>query len=160
MDMPLRSPSRFHRALAEMTRSVPLLDLFYLSAFAETLALIDRENAGELGSHDLDVDAIVCVLRAWGDFEGDAWAGGFVLELRDARRVYVESYADGNDWGPDSCASAVPMAANSDLPKLPSKHASELYGWTENLPELGEYLRRVVDEHGPVDQLTRGVQPC
>jgi hypothetical protein len=32
------------------------------------------------------------------------------------------------------------MAANSDLPKLPSKHASELYGWTENLPELGEYL--------------------
>jgi len=72
----------------------------------------------------------------------------------------VESYADGNDWGPASCASVVTMAANSDLPKLPSKHASELYGWTENLPELGEYLRRVVDEHGPVDQLARGVQPC
>ena len=79
-------------------------------------------------------------LAGVGRFRGDAWAGGFVLELCDGRRVYAESYADGNDWGPDSCASVVPMAANSDLPKLPSKHASELYGWTENLPELGEYL--------------------
>ena len=115
---------------------------------------------GDARSHDLDVDAIACVLRAWGDFEGDAWAGGFVLEQRDGRRAYVESYADGDDWGPDSCASVVPMATDSDLPKLPSKHASELYGWTENLPELGEYLRRVVDEHSRGDQLTRGVQPC
>jgi hypothetical protein len=157
MDMPLRSPSRFHRVLAEMNRSVPLLDLFYLSAFAETLALIDGENAGEPGSHDLDVDAIACVLRAWGDFEGDAWAGGFVLALCDGRRVYVESYADGDDWGPDSCASVVPMASDSDLPKLPSKHASELYGWTKDLPEVGEYLRRVDEGHRRGDHLARGV---
>jgi hypothetical protein len=47
MDMPLPSPSRFHRVLTDMSRSIPLLDLFYLSALAETLALLDRENAAE-----------------------------------------------------------------------------------------------------------------
>jgi hypothetical protein len=158
--MPQYSAAKFRRAVAEMVQATPLLDLFYLSGFAETLALIDRENSQEPGFHALQVDAIACVLRAWGDFEGDAWAGGFVLGLRDGRRVYIESYADGDDWGPDSCASVVPMATDSDLPKLPSKHASELYGWTKDLPEVGEYLRRVVDEHGHGDQLTRGVQPC
>ena len=79
--------------------------MLYLSGLAETLALIDRENAQEPGSHDLNVRAIARVLRAWGDFEGDTWAGGFVLELLDGRRVYVESYADGPDWGADFCIS-------------------------------------------------------
>jgi hypothetical protein len=40
--------------------------------------------------------------------------------LKKLGDMYVESYADGNDWGPDSCGSVVPMVADSDLPKLPS----------------------------------------
>ena len=95
------------------------------------------------GEHDLKADSVVHVVRAWGDFERDAWAGGFVLELRDGRRVYLESWADGAEWGPDSDASVIPMAADEELPKLASNHASRLYGWVKDLPELAEYLRRV-----------------
>ncbi len=72
--------------------------------------------------------------RAWGDFEGETWAGGFVLELRDGRRVYAESYADGPDWGPDSCVSVVAVPTDSLLPKLPKDHDSQLYGWVEESP--------------------------
>ena len=132
-----QSLSKYYSVLFEMRQTAPLLDMFYLSGFVETLALVDRDNAWEPGSHDLDVGAIACVLRAWGDFEGDDWAGGFVLEMTDGRRKYAESYADG------ACVSVVPVPADSVLPKLPQSHSSELYGWLEDLPELGDYLRRL-----------------
>jgi hypothetical protein len=139
-----RSPMEYRSVLLEMCRDAPPgLNMLYLSGLAETLALIDRENAQEPGSHDLNVRAIVRVLRAWGDFEGNTWAGGFIMELLDGRRVYVESYADGPDWGPDSCASAVAVPVGSTLPKLPRNHDSALCGWVEDLSELGDYLRRL-----------------
>jgi hypothetical protein len=65
-----------------------------------------------------------------------------VLELFDGRCVYVESRADGPDWSMAS-VSVEAMPPNSDLPKLPLRHDSELYGWVEDLPELGDYLRRL-----------------
>ncbi|MGE3777697.1 MAG: hypothetical protein AB7F89_10965 [Pirellulaceae bacterium] len=139
-----QSPVKYRSVLLEMRRDAPPgLNMLYLSGLAETLALVDRENAQEPGSHDLNVRAIARVLRAWGDFEGDTWAGGFVMELLDGRRVYVESYADGPDWGPDSCASVVAVPTGSTLPKLPRNHDSALYGWVEDLSELGDYLRRL-----------------
>ena len=138
-----QSPAKYRSVLLEMRRDAPPgLNMLYLSGLAETLALIDRENAQEPGSHDLNVRAIARVLRAWGDFEGDTWAGGFVLELLDGRRVYVESRADGPDWGLTSVISRR-RTAGSDLPKLPLRHDSALYGWVEDLPELGDYLRRL-----------------
>ncbi len=121
----------------------PGLSMLYLSGLTETLALIDRENTLEPGSHNLNVRSIARVLRAWGDFEGETWAGGFVVELRDGRRVYAERYADGPDWGPDSCVSVVALPTNSLLPKLPKNHDSQVYGWVEDLPELSDYLRRL-----------------
>ena len=85
-----QSPVKYRSVLLEMRRDAPPgLNMLYLSGLAETLALIDRENAQEPGSHDLNVRAIARVLRAWGDFEGDTWAGGFVMELLDGRHVYV-----------------------------------------------------------------------
>lgn len=139
-----RSPMEYRSVLLEMCRdALPGLNMLYLSGLAETLTLIDRENAQEPGSHDLNVRAIVRVLRAWGDFEGGTWAGGFVMELLDGRRVYVESYADGPDWGPDSCASVVAVPNDSTLPKLPRDHGSALCGWVEDLSELADYLRRL-----------------
>ena len=138
-----QSPAKYYSVLAEMRKTAPLLDMFYLSGFAETLALVNRQNAQEPGSHDLNVEAIARVLRAWGDFEGDDWAGGFVLEMADGRRLYAERYADGPDWGSDSCVSVVPVPADSALPKLPQTHGSALYGWVEDLPELGDSLRRL-----------------
>jgi len=33
------------------------------------------------------------VLRAWGDFEGDDWAGGFVLEMADVARYHDRQMA-------------------------------------------------------------------
>ncbi len=137
------SPAVRHSVLLEMRRAVPFLDFFYLSGFAGSLALVDRENAGEPGRHDLQAETVACVTRAWGDFEQDAWAGGFVLELLDGRRVYLESYANGAEWGPGSCVSIVPVEIGRKTPRLPSPHGSELYDGVEDLPELGEYLRRL-----------------
>jgi len=117
--------------------------MLYLSGFAETLAVIDRQNVQAPGRHDLDVGNIARVLRAWGDFEGDSWAGGFVLELANGRRVYVESYADGPDWGSDCRVSVVHVSPDSALPNLPPSHDSGLYGWVDDLPELGDFLRRL-----------------
>ena len=95
-------PTKYRSVLLEVRRNArPGLDMLYLLGFAETLAVIDRQNAQAPGHHDLDVSNIARVLRAWGDFEGNSWAGGFVLELANGRRVYVESYADGPDWGSD-----------------------------------------------------------
>ena len=56
--------------------------------------------------------------------------------------VYVESRADGPDWGMTS-VSVEATPRDSDLPKLPLRHDLELYGWVEDLPELGDYLRRL-----------------
>ena len=64
-------------------------------------------------------------------------------ELLDGRQAYIESYADGPDWGSDSCVSVVSVPVDSILPKLPRNHDSALYGWVEDLPELGDYLRRL-----------------
>jgi hypothetical protein len=95
-----QSPAKYRSILLEMRRDAsPGLNMLYLSGLAETFALIDAENGLEPGSHNLNVRSIARVMRAWGDFEGETWAGGFVLELRDGRRVYVESYADGPDLG-------------------------------------------------------------
>ena len=138
-----QSSAKYRSVLLEMRRDArPGLDMLYLSGLAETLALIDRENVRAHGTHDLNVRAIARVSRAWGDFERDTWAGGFVLELFDGRRLYVESRADGPDWGVAS-VSVEAIPPDSDLPKIPLRHDSELYGWVEDLPELGDYLRRL-----------------
>ena len=62
------------------------------------------------------------------------------MELLDGRRVYVESRADEPDWGMAS-VSVEAIPPNSDLPKFPLHHDLELYGWVEDLHELGDYLR-------------------
>jgi hypothetical protein len=117
-----QSPAKYRSILLEMRRDAsPGLNMLYLSGLAETFALIDAENGLEPGSHNLNVRSIARVMRAWGDFEGETWAGGFVLELRDGRRVYVESYADGPDWGPGSCVSVVAVPTHS----LPAEAAKE-----------------------------------
>jgi hypothetical protein len=139
-----QSTARYRSIVLEMRRNAsPGLNMLYLSGFAETLAVIERQNGRAPGSYDLNVRSIARVLRAWGDFEGDFWAGGFVLELIDGRRVYVESYADGPDWGSGSRVSVVPVSPGNVLPELPPDHDAELYGWVEDLPELGDYLRRL-----------------
>jgi hypothetical protein len=67
-----QSPVKYRSVLLEMRREAPPgLNMLYLSRLTETLALIDRKNTQEPGSHDLNVRAIARVLRAWGDFEGD-----------------------------------------------------------------------------------------
>jgi hypothetical protein len=80
-------------------------------------------------------------VRAWADSESDTWAGGFVLELNDGSRVYLEGF-ESDGWGPHSAASVMPMPAGNDLPDLSSNHCANLFGWRE-APELAEYLRCV-----------------
>jgi hypothetical protein len=91
--------------------------------------------------HALDVHAVARVVRAWADCERDTWSGGFVLELDDGSRRYLEGY-ESDGWGPHSAASVVPMSAGNNLRNLSSTHCANLFGWRE-APELAEYLRRV-----------------
>jgi len=77
-----QSAAKYRSVLLEMRRDAsPGLNMLYLSGLAEMLALIDRENAQEPGSHGVNIRAIARVQRAWGDFEGETWAGGFVLSF-------------------------------------------------------------------------------
>ncbi len=142
MDQHIPVFSKFHRVLGEMNAERPLrIDLFYLANFAETLHLL----AAKRDVHALLPDEIVCVVKAWGDCEADAWAGGFMVDLKDGRRIYIESLADGLEWGPASTVSVTPMEVGDALPKLPSHHPSQLYGWAEEPSELADYLARLGD---------------
>jgi hypothetical protein len=139
-------PSKFLRVLRQMWKAKDKAwDLHYLAAFGETLNLIELENIKEPGTHGLETNMVARVLRLWADNEydeGGGWLGGFVVELRDGRRGYIESYADANRSG--HCGvSTLPVAAGSELPELPTNHISRLFGWIRDLPELNEYLRRV-----------------
>ncbi|MSP76270.1 MAG: hypothetical protein EXR12_09055 [Rhodospirillaceae bacterium] len=140
--------SRFLSALGQMihAHTPPRLNFLWVEGFAETLHLIVVDNADEPGAQDLRPENIARIGAAWCDFEADWWSGGFVLHLHDGRTMYVESYDDG-EWGTDSWASAVPVAAGRDMPKLPHDHVSELYGWVSAPPELAEYLAHVKAVH-------------
>jgi hypothetical protein len=137
---PLYPPSKFASANCDMQDGKR--NLLYLFGLAGLLALVERENAAVPGRHALDAHAIARVVRAWADCESDIWAGGFVLELNDGSRLYLEGF-ESDGWGPHSAASVMPMPAGNDLPNLSSNHCANLFGWREDLPELADYLRRV-----------------
>jgi hypothetical protein len=147
---PLYPASKFASAYCDMQDGKR--NLLYLFGLAGLLAPVERENAAVPGRHALDVHAVARVVRAWADCESDIWAGGFVLELNDGSRVYLEGF-ESDGWGPHSAASVMPMPAGNDLPDLSSNHCANLFGWRE-APELAEYLRRgdlMPDEpHGSV----------
>jgi hypothetical protein len=115
---PLYPASKFASAYSDMQDGER--SLLYLFGLAGLLALVERENAAVPGRHALDVHAIAHVVRAWADCESDIWAGGFVLELNDGSRVYLEGF-ESDGWGPHSAASVVPMSAGNNLPNLSSK---------------------------------------
>jgi len=136
------APSKFRRVLGEMNAEQPLrIDLFYLANFAETLHLLDAT----LDLTTVWPDQIASVVKAWDDHEAETWEGGFVVDLKTGRRAYIESQADGLDWGPKSSVSVVPMDVRDSLPALPQHHPSELYGWAESPAELNDYLARLAD---------------
>jgi hypothetical protein len=140
--IPATAFSKFRRVLGEMNAERPLrIDLFYLANFAETLHLLDTK----LDTNTVWADEIAHVVKAWGDHESETWVGGFVVDLKDGRRMYVESRADGLEWGPESSVSIVPVDAGDTLPKLPEDHVSERYGWAESPSELDDYLARLAD---------------
>jgi hypothetical protein len=117
----------------------------HISQHLAELALVERENAAVPGRHALDVHAIAHVVRAWADCESDTWSGGFVLELNDGSRMYLEGF-ESDGWGPHSAASVVPMPADNNLPNLSSNHCANLFGWREDAPEFAQYLRRVDED--------------
>jgi hypothetical protein len=159
---PLYPASKFANAYCDMQDGER--NLLYLFGLAGLLALVERENAAVPGRHTLDVHAVASVVRAWADCESDTWTGGFVLELNDGSRVYLEGF-ESDGWGPHSAASVVPMPAGNDLPDLSSNHCANLFGWRE-APELAEYLRRVGEGEkttrasADLHDLARGVEAC
>lgn len=144
MDMYVSPPySKLLRVRDEMCDSEETGNIFYLSNLAELLHLIELENARQAGTHDLEIGAIDRVACAWGYPDDEIWSGGFVLELRDGRRVYLEGHADIADWNESLGVSVRRLAADEEKPEFPILHLSQVQGWRDELPELSEYLQRV-----------------
>lgn len=140
---PMDTASKLLRELHQMCKN-ERWDLLYLTGFGETLAFVEAENARGSSKIELRADTVKRVAWAWRDYDREEdWSGGFVLELADGRRVYVESNADGSCWGPGSNVVILPMAADQDLPEVAENHDSKLYGWMKDPPELNEYLGRL-----------------
>lgn len=137
-------PSKFMRILFQMNgQQPPRIDLFFVTGFADTLRFIELQNARRPGTHALDPAEVARVTWAWGDFEADCWSGGFVVDLRDGRRAYLESEAADREWGQGSRAKVVGMPPDLVRPVLSKTHGSELYGWTDEVSEIQEFLDRL-----------------
>lgn len=144
MDMfhyePPERPSLFLQALSMIDQDA---DGFYVDAFAHTLDVLARNKLQAFAPYQ-----VASVVNAWGDYESDNWSGGFVVQLSDGRRLYIESAAVG-DWEPGSAAQLVTsVPADANTPDgLERFHGAEVYGWRRELPEVVEYLARLAEIH-------------
>jgi hypothetical protein len=137
MDTPSKLLRELHQMCSEKWGHL------YLLGFGETLAFIEAETARGSSKGDLRADTIKRVAWVWRDYDREDWSGGFVLELADGQRVYMESEVNGSCWGAGSNVVILPMAADQDLPELAENHDSKLYGWMKDPAELNEFLGRL-----------------
>jgi hypothetical protein len=133
-----KSMQPLEQAYRDMMRAQPTRDVFYLHNFMETLLRLDPESDGFAPR---DVEAVEA---AWGSYDvAILWHGGFVVRLRDGRRVYIESDA-GGDWGHDAKVGVEMLTADRRYPNLPADHYQRLFGWDDApIKELDEYLKRL-----------------
>ena len=107
--------------------------------FLQTLLRIDR---GQHGFTAEDIEAPEVLWHAWADVDV-LWEGGYVLRLKDGRRVYVESYSGEGDWAADAKVTAAMLPADQRYPKLPDDHYQTMFGWSESVEELEDFLTRL-----------------
>ena len=92
---------------------------------------------------ELKADTVKRVAWAWRDYDRDDWSGGFVLELADGQRVYVESDLTVPVGGLGRMSRFCVWRPIKTLPELAANHDSKLHGWMKDPPELNEYLGRL-----------------
>lgn len=118
---PFEHPSsEFLRALVQMgAERPPRLDLLFVAGLSDSLRVLLVDDTPVPGPARLDPSDVASVAWAWGDHESDDWHGGFVLNLHPGRRIYLETKAEGVDWGPGSMAIVTRMQPGAELPLLP-----------------------------------------
>jgi len=90
----------------------------------------------------LDIEAPEALWHAWAD-TFILWEGGYVLRLKDGRRVYVESHSGEGDWAVDAKVTAEMLPADQRYPKLPDNHYQTMVGWSDSVEELEDFLTRL-----------------
>jgi hypothetical protein len=83
-------------------------------------------------------------VAAWG-IEGDyaEWEGGFLLEMKDGKYVYVSGWCDTTGWGCQDGTSRKDFDAMPDLATLESDRESwqdKIGEWETSLPDLQKYI--------------------
>ena len=91
-----------------------------------------------------DVEVAEAAWHSHGD-DDILWDGGYVLRLRDGRRVYVESCSGQGDWADDATVTVELLAAGQPYPKLGANHYQTLFGWDDAPEELAEFLKRLAE---------------
>ena len=138
----LGAPDRILDVANEMIEDLPFEGQWRLQGFSEGLRRLDPER------HGFGVDDIKRVVLAWEGYDGAAWDGGFVVNLRDGRRARFYCLAVAYDWEREGEVTVSFVPADYD-----ERGANEPWGdfhvFETELPELQEYLRRLAVAHCP-----------
>lgn len=66
---------------------------------------------------------------------GGEWSGGFLLEMKDGKFVYVHGWCDYTGWG---CQDGTGREDFATQPELSALHKTE--HWETTLPDLQRYI--------------------
>lgn len=138
----LRAANAARAAKQDPNLHLSFNDQFYLRALIESLAITGRTPVhGEPSSDDVNAFMVKRVIRAWHDPKFESWCGGFVLELIDGRRLYLES--DESEIGPPWNVSMIELPTGQGMPQLSSRHIVNRVGWRTDLSKLDEYFQHL-----------------
>ncbi len=114
----------------------------YLWPFKQLLRRLDRAKHGFAESE------VAHVLGAWTG-AGDAWEGGFLVDLVDGRRVEIRGLVDGFLWDDEVDVQVEFFRADMNYASsdLPTDHRVRVYGWADQLIELDSYLDKMAGEY-------------
>jgi len=127
------------RVYHEMMKANPMRSIGYPYNFMQTLIRLEARPDGFAPS---DVEAVEAAWHTYGDNDV-LWEGGYVLRLRDGKRVYVESFSGRGDWADDAQVSIETLSAGQRYPELSTNHYQVLFGWDDAPDALGEFLTRL-----------------
>lgn len=113
--------------------------LTYLLPFAQAVRRLDPAQ------HGIGPESMTRVLQAWENCEDWVWKGGFIVELADGRRAWIEAIAEGFVWDDQATVDVALKPSGFDFlsSEIPRDNAVRIYGWTDHLPELNAFLQRL-----------------
>lgn len=87
-------------------------------------------------------EEVASVEAAWGRVgDGNEWEGGFVLSMRDGRRLYISGWCDYTGWGCQDGTTLVELGGDDQLPSNPaSEYADPPSDWDMAPADLQRYI--------------------